>query len=71
MLRSRASLAASGAEGRMLTPGAVIERIEVLVPILAANAWSASRVQGGMVQPEGSPPAASRTKVLLVSVKEW
>ena len=50
----------------MVTPGAVRDRMAVWICWLVLNWRSFSRVQGGMVQPEGSPPAAFRA----VSVSE-
>ena len=47
----------------MLGPGAVQERIAVEMPVLAHISSSRDVVQGGMYQPEGSPPLRFRASV--------
>jgi hypothetical protein len=49
----------------MQGPAAVTESMVVLLPTFLERALSASTLQEGMYQPEGSPPAASRAGGLL------
>ncbi len=44
----------------MHAPGAVTERMVVLFPTLLEKSRSACSLQGGVYQPDGSPPALSR-----------
>ena len=63
VLQARASSAAFWGSGSMLGPGAVQERIAVEMPVLAHISSSRDVVQGGMYQPEGSPPLRFRASV--------
>ena len=56
-LHFRAKAAAAVTLPTMAGPGAVMERMAVLVPVQVLMSWSAESVHGGMYQPEGSPPA--------------
>lgn len=44
----------------MQAPGAVRERMEVVMPNFSLTFWSSSGVHSGMNQPDGSPPETSR-----------
>ena len=46
----------------MVGPGAVTDNIAVLAPTVFKRLLSASRVHGGIHQPDGSPPAFSRAE---------
>ena len=50
----------------MHAPGAVTERMVVLIPRLVEKSRSSCSVHGGVYQPEGSPPAFSRAKKSLM-----
>jgi hypothetical protein len=56
-LHSRARVAARMASFSMHGPGAVTERMAVRMPSSSLNSASSAGVQGGIYQPEGSPPA--------------
>ena len=54
VLRARAALASRSL--RMQAPGAVRDKMVVVMPNFLLTASSSSGVQSGMNQPEGSPP---------------
>ena len=64
-LTSHARARAGEASGAMVTPGTVRDKMAVWICWLVLNWRSFSRDQSGIVQSEGSPPAALRAFVFL------
>jgi len=70
-LQARARVAAARGSDSMPGPGAVQERMAVVMPCLVQMSSSKATVHGGMYHPEGSPPLRWRASVKTGGYTWW